>query len=923
MKKISILLTALFVVAKIYAQTPAVQGREVSGIVKDSTDNGVIGAVVVLSTGTDSVKRITSNSGVFVFKDIKTGQFTITVRSIGYRTFNKRFLYNDGTSRLVLDPIVLKETSNMLNTVTINGTPSIVYKEDTVEYRASDYVMKANASVEDLIKKMEGVEVANDGTVTHQGIAVTRAKLNGKPLGGADIASTIQNLPADIVEKIQMVDDYGDQAARTGIKDGDPERVLNIVTRADRSVGNRLQADGGLGNNDRYNTRLNLTRFNGNQQVFARGNFNNTVTGVANSGTSQSGGGGARGGGGGQTGGGATGSGGLSTSGGTTVSYSDKLSKKLEASGNYSFRGSNANSIISSLTQQSTQRFGDLAIQTDGTTERKNNSHNIEFQMKYDIDSANYLQVSPSLGFSSSGNSNSSFISQTGDAIQNRINATGAESKAPNYGLTALYSHNFDKKGRIFSTQITFNSNSSDQDRITDNTYQFYDVTKGEFLPDSTVNLLINNGNDSRNFRASVTFSEPITLTSRIEFNGQINKRDYDNNQLTDSVTNGVVVRVPSLSRIYNYSFTEQRYALNYRYLKGRYNASLGVTAVPALLSGYSESLKTPTHRTSLNIIPIARAEYRWSRQKRLFVNYSGNAQEPSFDQIQDVPDVTNPLNVVYGNPNLKAQFRHAINGGFNNYITNSKLNLSLNLQATKTDNKVVRNTVEKDPTRNSRETYFMNADGDYSLNTNYNISKQFANRKYQVGLNGTVTFANSVSMLNGNTNVAESWNLNQRLGIQLYPTSWFELTPNVRYSYLKSDYSLNPKNNNETTTWAFSTEGRVDFVDGFFMGYNLSKNYVSGISANVTNNPFIINTSLSKDVFKKKGTLQLQAFDLLNQNNFIVRTLGDNGYTDTKSNALSRYFMLNLTVRLQKWTGTPNRGGREMMRRGDGSFME
>ncbi len=919
MKKISILLTALFVAAKIYAQTPVVPGREVSGIVKDSTDNGVIGAVVVLSTGTDSVKRITNNSGVFVFKDIKSGQFTITVRSIGYRTFNKRFLYNDGTSKLILDPIVLKESSNMLNTVTINGTPSIVYKEDTVEYRASDYVMKANATVEDLIKKMEGVEVANDGTVTHQGIAVTRAKLNGKPLGSADIASTIQNLPADIVEKIQMVDDYGDQAARTGIKDGDPERTLNIVTRADRSVGNRLQAEGGIGNNDRYNTRLNLTRFNGNQQVFARGNFNNTVTGVANS--NQSSVGTTRGGG--QATAGASGSGGLSTSGGTTVSYSDKLNKKLEVSGNYSFRGSNSNSIINSLTQQSTKKFGDLSIKTDGTIERKSNSHNIEFQMKYDIDSANYLQVSPSLGLSSSGNFNSSFISQTGDAIQNRKNQTGAESKAPNYGLTALYSHNFDKKVRIFSTQITFNSNSSDQDRTTDNTYQFYDVTKGEFLPDSIVNLLINNGNDSRNFRASVTFSEPITVTSRIEFNGQINRRDYDNNQLTDSVYNGVIVRVPSLSKIYNYSFTEQRYALNYRYLKGRYNASLGVTAVPALLSGYSESLKTPTHRTSLNIIPIARAEYRWSRQKRLFVNYSGNAQEPSFDQIQDVPDVTNPLNVVYGNPNLKAQFRHTVSAGFNNYITNSKMNLSLNLQATQTDNKVVRNTVEKDPTRNSRETYFMNANGDYSLNTNYNISKQFANRKYQVGLNGTVTFANSISMLNGNKNVAESWNFNQRLGIQLYPTTWFELTPNVRYSYLKSDYSLNPKNNNETTTWAFSAEGRVDFVDGFFMGYDLSKNYVKGISANVTNNPFIINTSLSKDIFKKKGTLRLQAFDLLNQNNFIVRTLGDNGYTDTKSNALSRYFMLNFTLRLQKWTGTPTRQGRQMMRRGDGSFIE
>jgi hypothetical protein len=177
--------------------------------------------------------------------------------------------------------------------------------------------------------------------------------------------------------------------------------------------------------------------------------------------------------------------------------------------------------------------------------------------------------------------------------------------------------------------------------------------------------------------------------------------------------------------------------------------------------------------------------------------------------------------------------------------------------------------------------------------------------------------------MLNGLKNVSQVWTLSQALGIQLYPTKWFDLTPNVRYNYLKSDFSLN-NNDSKTTTWAFSTEGRIDFLPGFFMSYNLSKNYVSGINTNITNNPFIINSSISKDLFKKKnGTIQLQAYDVLNQNNFIIRSIGDNSVTDVTSNALSRYFMLSFTLRLQKWTGTPSREGRPINRRGDGSFLD
>ncbi|WP_051189345.1 outer membrane beta-barrel protein [Daejeonella oryzae] len=932
MIRIITFLVLVFITGQLYAQKPVINSREISGTVIDSTGDAVIGAIVVLTTGTDSVKRSTDIRGFFEFKNTTMAQFTISVRSIGYINYNKRFFYNDANSKIILDPIVLKESSYLLNTVMINGTPAIIYKEDTVEYRASDYIVKPNASAEDLIKKLEGVEVANDGTITHQGITVTRAKLNGRSLGGADLANALQNLPADIIEKMQMVDDYGDQAARTGIKDGDPDRILNIVTRADRSVGNRLQAAAGLGTNERYNTRLNITRLNGNQQVLVRGNINNTVLGVAannNQGSDFSSGkpnGNAGGGGQANTGipgSNQNGSGGLSTAGGTTISYADKWNKKLDFNGSYSFNGNNTNTLINSLTTQSSQKFnGDIFIKNDGTTEKDNFSHRLSGQLKYELDSANFLQFSPSLSFASSGNSNFSTINQTGAILQSRVNETGTKNQAPGYAFTTLYSHNFLKKGRVFSAQFVLNSTFNERDRTTENAYQFYDPVSGNFLKDSIANLLINTGNNSKNYRSSITFSEPITATSRIEFNGQVNKRIYDNSQITENFINGEFQRSESLSKIFNYSFAEQRYALNYRYLKGKYNVSLGLTAVPAVLSGFSETLNTSTQRSSFNIIPIARAEYKWSRQKRFNINYTGSPQEPTFDQIQDVPDVSNPQNIIYGNPDLKAQFRHSISTSFNNYLPNSKLNFSVNAQASLTENKVIRNTVELDQSRGSRATYFVNSDGDYSAGGNYNLSKPFLNRKYQVALNGTLNFTNSVSRLNSLVNISKVMFINQRLGIQLYPTKWFELSPNIRYSYLKSNFSLTD-NDSQTKTRALSVEGRVDFLEGFFLEYNFSKNYVSGINANVSNNPFIINSSLSKDFFKKKGTIQLQAFDVLNQNNFIIRSIGDNSFTDVKSNALSRYFMLNFTMRLQKWSGAPGKGGKQMKRRGDGNFID
>lgn len=200
MKKLYPILILLSLSAQLFAQgrggfrnrqqqpnaplAPPAPFREVSGIVKDTTDNTVIGAIVTLMSSKDTMRTSTNSDGIFVFRNVKQATFVLTVTEIGYKTIARKYLNNDVAKKIVLDPIILKTESKMLNQVTINGTPSITYKTDTVEYRASDYKVRENATVDELLKKMEGMEVGSDGTLTHQGQQVTKARLNGKDYAG-------------------------------------------------------------------------------------------------------------------------------------------------------------------------------------------------------------------------------------------------------------------------------------------------------------------------------------------------------------------------------------------------------------------------------------------------------------------------------------------------------------------------------------------------------------------------------------------------------------------------------------------------------------------------------------------------------------------------------------------------------------------
>ncbi|RYF25806.1 MAG: TonB-dependent receptor [Flavobacteriales bacterium] len=919
---------------------PPIAAREISGIVKDTTDLGVPGVTVRLTSEKDTLVTSTNPDGIFVFKNVKYATYTMSFTMMGYKQQINKYKQNDAIPRIVMDPITLQTMANTLNEVIINGAPSITYKTDTVEYKASDYIVRENATVDELLKKMEGMEVGTDGSLIHQGNNVTKAKINGKVYSGGDVTTAIQNLPAEIVDKIQIVDDYGDQAARTGIKDGDPEKILNIVTRTDKSVGNSANINAGAGNNERYESSLFGTRLNGNQNLSLNLRLNNTVNGVAannmvgeNSGGGggnrgnggNNGGGGNRGGnaGGGNNGNSSGGSGGTTNSGGSSFSYRDQIGKKIRINTNYRYNFNNVNSLNSSVSE---------FYSTNGTifstneSERDNNTknHNFNFELEADLDSNNFLRVTPEVTFASTFNNSMSSIGQSGQLItQNQLGNSSGKNTRPNVGATVFYQHIFSKPRRNVSMQFSFNT--SDQESEQERNTKFYKDDINTL--DSLVHRLIERKNLTTNYRGSLTYVEPLSANSQFEFNGQVTYNGYDNRAITsniDALENRTVV--DSLSNIYDYSFTQARLALNYRYGLGntsKVRFSVGLTGVPAVLSGTKVSLGTSTQRNSFNLIPIARFQYQFSKTHSVQLNYSGNANEPTFDQIQPVRDVSNPQNTIVGNPDLKVTFNHSINTNYNNYIANQKLNYSINLNATIVEDAVVRNVVQVFNNNNQllrNETQFVNMDGGYRVGGNHSVSKQLNNRKYNLALSGNVSYIHGVSMSNNVASVTNTWNVTERFGPRINPNEWLEVNPNVSYNITKSKNTISPNEIN-TKTLALNIDGKFYMWKTLIFGYNASKNFVSGINANITSNPLVINAYVQKEFWKRRASITFQAFDILEQNNFVNLNVTDLVKTETRTNALSRYFMLRANVRLQKWTGAKGRNGRQMMRRGDGSF--
>lgn len=888
-----LLVTLVLINLNALAQTgpsPAQPSREVKGTVRDTLGNSVIAATIRLRSAKDSLMTRSDIDGNFIFKDVKASSFVISVAGLGYEPFAKIYTFPDQSNNFTLPSINVKSTSRQLEEVVINGTPPITVKEDTLIYRTKDYQLRSEALAEDLLKKLPGISVDQSGNVTAQGQKVTKVRINGKDFFGGDVKTATQNIPAELIDKVQIVDDYGDQANITGIKNGDPDKVLDIHIRPDKNKGYMGRATLGKGSQDRYQASAAVNWFNDTQQISALANFNNTNTPFFSAGSGgnprfqQFFGGGA--------------GNGISTLSSVGFNYRDDWGKKIVSYGSYSF-SHNVNRVLSSTSQQNNYQGALVLSNQESDAQATSNTHLINWSIEYKIDTLNYLKISPRLNFNQNMQDGfaSSLIQNNGIATPLITSKSEANTRNPSGGGNLLYNHRFLKRGRNISLELSLNSAANNQEQ---------DVTTSSSVAYQHQLQYINSYQP--NYTAKLSYLEPLSQVSFIELNYNRYYALYENERVTADVRPAGTSSINNaLSNNYDFTFTTDRYGINYRVNQKRYNYYVGVGLQPAVLHGEANALGLSTRRTELRIIPAARFSYNFAKTRSLNINFSGKSTEPAYTYLQPSIDISNPQFPVQGNPYLKPEFNQTLRIRYNNFdFSSGKLFLGI-LGATYTDNKITSNTVRLNDISGNliQQTNYLNTDGYYTANGMYLWSIPLAEKKYVISFDGSITYNNNISYSDEQRNRGRNWVFTQNFTPQVSPYQWLEINPGIRYTYNMTSNDLLSQTDTRVSTWAFSFNSKTYIHKTWLVGSDMSKQVNIGYNR-VGVNPFILNLYLEKQFLKgNRASFRLQGFDLLDQNTNISRTVTANSIIDSRTNQLGRYFMFSFTLRLQRFNGS------------------
>lgn len=885
---IRILLTSLFLLSFICTNA---QTYSIKGSVQDTAGVPLTGTLIRVKWGADSVATAVDVEGSFSLDNIRSPDFTLSAAFLGFQTFIKRYRIENG-NELNIPLIKLRERVNILNEVVITAVTAIKIGEDTVTFNAASFPVREGDAVDEVLRKLPGVKVDADGNVTNQGQTITKIRVNGKDFFGTDVATAIKNLPADIIKNLQFIDDYGDQANLTGIKTGEPEKILNITIREDKNKGYFARAAGGLGSQDRYNTSVRANIFKGERQVSFDGTVNNTNI---------------RGGGG----------NGITSTNSAGLNYRNEWSKKLSADAGYNFNNRRNLTIGKAYTQNFLQTFTRLE---DAATNNNSNNYRHEFSgnLEYKRDSSNFLKISPRLSYNSNNEDNSGFYTITQQNILTlRDNRTGNNSSSSNFGTNVFYNHRFPKKGRNISLRGNLNYSNGGSLRDVLNNYVITETGK-----DSTrlQNQFIDNSN--RNFQTWANFSymEPLGKKTYVEFNYNWNRSNTSTDRNVNDIISGQQVFDPNLSNNYEYQFTTSRVGLNYRFIDAKYNYTLGLNAQPVVLTGRNISKNINTQSKSFNFIPSARFVYKFSRQQALQINYWGRNSQPGFLQLQPITDNSNLQNTVTGNPDLKPEFIQSINARYTQSDWNMGHILYANLSYNQTKDKIV-TTKRLIPGTINQVTSYTNTDGFYTVQGDYSYGKPFADRKFTITYSGRGAVNNNVAFIGNNKNIAKNYNLRQELEFEADIKDVVDVEFETSYSINQTNYSQKTFKDRRTNTMRYQLRGRNYFFKDATLGYNLSKTVNTGFDNSIVRNPTILGLFAEYRFLKgNMGTLRLDGFDIFNQNTGISRDVFDNIIVDRQINRLGRYFMLSFNMRLRNFGGVTQHKNNNDSRNSKGS---
>lgn len=910
------------------SMTFAQGGKVVQGMLRDTESRPISGANVELIADGDTTKTSSTAAGIYTFNNFTKEQFKIKVSSIGFDTYEQEFTFPKGESKMFIPSFVLEVNSNLIEEVVIAGVLTVQVKGDTVEYDTRDLKLREGALAEDALKRLQGVEVDKDGNVTAQGESVQRVRINGKDFFGGDVKTATQNLPANIIEKMQIVDDYGDMANLTGNRSGDSQKVLNIQIDPKYNTGWMTTLRVGGGTEERFQTTGMWMGMTDKTQVSVLGNLNNMNAQLFDFQT-MGGGSRIRIGGGGRPSGGMFGGGqdGITNTGSIGVNIRHDFSETLKVYGSYSYGRDDNTTLSNAFTEYIGQNLSEENDQNENSIRA---NHRFESNIEWNISEKSYLKLTPQFGFNvNDATTVANSIFRENALLDNTQDLTTTNNmNAPRYNFSGLFNHRFNENGRNLFVNFNYDNsvNSNEYNQILDR--KIYDPANQSTSIDQIFEQTLRDA-ESRSWNAgtSLSYTEPFSDKSKMELTYDFNINDYDNYDRQNAVDregNPLSSAILNYDYNYDYAFTTHRIGASYMFENEKVKYSVGAAVQPSSLSGnaFSTSESAAIDRQNFFVMPIARFEYKFSRQSNISASYSGTATEPTVSQILPFEVSTNRTLTTIGSPNLNPEFSHQLQLRYRGGDFQKGNTFFAMVRGSLTNDRVISmNKRYTDPGNGLMQVInYQNADEPvYSLSSFYHYGKSLKDKTYNIMYGGGVNYNKNISYLtteqdtpledyakNLNNNIIFS----QMLFFRYTPSENLEINPGVRYSYNMTNSTLPTFESPDITSISPTLIGSVNLAANTIFGADLSKSFNRGYTNNV--NPFIINSYIEQRFLKgQRGTIRLQAFDLLNQQVNINRTVGE-VLTDRQTNRLARYFMLTFTFRLQKFAlGSPEQENR------------
>lgn len=898
--------------------TGSISGKVINAKDKKPVDFATV-AIKSLKDSSTVASGQTNPDGSFSFKSIAPGKYRIYSAFLGLKTVTKDV--EVATTAVNAGEIAMSDDGVDLKDVNVTATIPIVVKKDTIEFDAKSIKVRENAVVEDLLKKVPGVEVAKDGSIKAQGETVTKVKVDGKEFFGNDPLLATKNLPADMVDKIQVIDELSEQAQFTGIDDGTRNKILNITTKSGMKHGYFGNSTVGYGSNDRYDASLNVNKFDEDRQISFIGQFNNVNKqnfgqggGVGNG---FGGGGGGRGGfgGGGNTGGGNSGGGGggITTTNAAGLNFADTYKDGTQFQASYFFNKSSADIIQNSHTQNLLGGITtDVTQNLNNTTDRTN--HRFNFMVDTKIDPSLSIKIQPNVTYTESdGNSATNYTRDFVTTLTQGLQRNTTTAATPAFSNNLLLRKSFKRRGRTLSLNVSTSINDNDGTNLN---FRSDRITTASSVRDTITNQLNNTNSHAINNTTRVVYTEPLNKTLSVEFNFQNgysnsdSQRDvYNYNPLTlqyDLVDN-------FYSNIYNNRTLTNAAGFSVTTTEKKYNWNIGVAAQQT--NRVNTNLTTGLRRTQnfINITPSAQFRYNFSNRKRLFINYRGSTTQPSIDQIQPIPDNTNAQTIYIGNPALKPSFNNQLRINFNNFNIESGRFFFAGLNLTQTFNSI--GNIITPLANGIQQVDYINVDGVYSGNANATWSLPLmAERKLTLNISGNGSYSRNVNFITPNGSTAPAKNITNSYTISngyklVTNVEKFDLTGGITGSYTNSTFSAQQSAN--TQYYTINPSFDVSYVLPANIRLAIDIDYFRNFGGGALYNQeyTILNPYISRQFFKNRGTFKFSVNDALNQNTGISRTTSGTSITDLNYNVLKRYYMFSFTYSLTR-IGGRNMGG-------------